>query len=634
MVRVLSQLFENTVYSFAVILETYLFATAVGAGIYQRMHRRKEKKELLSTLLLCTATCTLVAVYSLRYADVLFSLVKQAYGQNFIGALGAEMTLALLYFFLPTAAMGATFSHLAQSLKGEKNGVGRALCLNTVGGAFAPLVFGMFLLPRVGLLIPLLLIPAVYTLAMLFARIRPLAFAGIMLCLLALMVDQDKGAYQFVRMEKGHRLLAYREGVMASVSVIQDRHDGVHLKVNNHFQMGGTTSIFSDRRQAYLPLLLHKDPQKALFLGVGSGATFAAAADFPNLQATGVELVPEVVEVLSHFAKVNKSIDLSKRLKVVSADARRYVTTTQERYDVIVADLFHPARDGAGGLYTQEHFRAIRDRLSDDGLFCQWLPFYQLDLSLFKVIATTFLDVFPDGKAFLAHYSIEQPMIGLIGGKAPLLYPENWYIKRMHSKRFQRLMAGFGYDSVYSLLGTFLAGSRQLGQFVQGSAINTDVNPVVSFQAPLFVYEKQQPARERLVQLLDAFSPPPPDAILSKVVTEEDYLARERFPAYWNARDSFLRLGMEVQRTDNVVQLYKTASEPLLRVVRQSTDFSAAYYPLVSIAYELYPYDRDGSYQLLRKLERANPLRPEAPLLRQKLFSRHKPGEKKMGLPF
>jgi spermidine synthase len=67
--------------------------------------------------------------------------------------------------------------------------------------------------------------------------------------------------------------------------------------------------------------------------------------------------------------------------------------------------------------------------------------------------------------------------------------------------------------------------------------------------------------------------------------------------------------------------LYKAAGGPLLGVVRKSVDFSAAYFPLISIAYDIYPHDRDASYRLLRDLERANPMRPEAGIIRQRLFA-------------
>ena len=494
--------------------------------------------------------------------------------------------------------MGATFSHLAQSLRLPNGGVGRALCLNTLGGALAPLFFGVYLSPKIGLH-SVLLVTAVSYLLCIPRFHRPIVAAALGLTAVALWLGGPAGPNRLISLAEGDTIISHREGVMASVSVVKDSRDHLHLKVNNRFQMGGTASVFSDQRQALLPLLLHPEPRQALFLGLGSGVTFSAAAVFPQLG----------------------DFNRHDNLKIINADARRCVASADRPYDVVVADLFLPARDGAGSLFTVEHFRAVRGVLQENGLFCQWLPLYQLDVETFKVIARTFLEVFPEGQAFLAHYSIDQPIIGLIGARKPLRFPERWFEKRMQGRAFTRHMAGFGYDSIYSLLGGFLAGGKPLGRFVGAGPLNTDDHPVVLFQAPRFVYGDPGPPQERLAVIMAALSPPNPESILADVITEEDYLARPRLSAYWAARDSFLDLGMNVARTEDVARLHAAASAPLLSVVRQSTDFSAAYYPLISIAYDLYPHDRDAAYRLLQDLERANPLKPEAGILRQRLFS-------------
>src|SRR4029079_17918178 len=93
-----------------------------------------------------------------------------------------------------------------------------------------------------------------------------------------------------------------RDGIMAAVSVVRDEAGTRHLQVNNHFRMGGSASERSDHRQAYIPLLLHPNPKRALFLGLGTGATLSAAGDHPGLVTDGVELVPEVVESFPLFA--------------------------------------------------------------------------------------------------------------------------------------------------------------------------------------------------------------------------------------------------------------------------------------------------------------------------------------------
>lgn len=135
---------------------------------------------------------------------------------------------------------------------------------------------------------------------------------------------------------------------MAAVTVVRDEMGETHLKVNNRFQMGGTSSVFSDRRQGHIPLLLHPHPKRALFLGLGTGSTLAAAADHPGLTADGVELIPEVMATLPYFEKATGNLSLQPKLRLITADARRYVNARPGTYDVIVADLFHPARGRRG----------------------------------------------------------------------------------------------------------------------------------------------------------------------------------------------------------------------------------------------------------------------------------------------
>src|SRR5262249_46376074 len=144
-----------------------------------------------------------------------------------------------------------------------------------------------------------------------------------------------------------------------------------YLEVNGHFRMGGTSSQRSDYRQAMVPLLLHPAPHRAIFLGVGTGATLIGGSKLPGMTVRGVELSPEVAALLPWFA--DKPEENAAPLVTV-ADARRYIAADRSQYDVIIADLFHPALDGSGALYTAEHFAAVRERLAPGGIFCQWLP--------------------------------------------------------------------------------------------------------------------------------------------------------------------------------------------------------------------------------------------------------------------
>ena len=72
-----------------------------------------------------------------------------------------------------------------------------------------------------------------------------------------------------------------------------------------------------------------------------------AAAQDAQVRVDAVELLPEVIAASEHFTSEVFGAAANPRLRLVAADARRFVRTTAERYDVIVADNFHPARSGS-----------------------------------------------------------------------------------------------------------------------------------------------------------------------------------------------------------------------------------------------------------------------------------------------
>ncbi len=264
--------------------------------------------------------------------------------------LAAELLTAALAFALPTFCMGATFSHLAQMARTRHGQIGTAVAWNTIGAALAPAVCGVVLIPLIGTKWTLLLVGTGYALLLPAKPNFKMAMACVVAGLCVLFTN-----LRIINVPTGGEVVGFREGMMASVSVIAEGSNRT-LRVDNSFQMGGTASADAEYRQAHIPLLLHPAPRRALFLGVGTGISFGAASLYPQLKADGVELVPEVVEVMGAFGAKNFSPQQQPNLKLHVADARRFVRGDVERYDVIVGDLFHPYRDGAGALYTREHF--------------------------------------------------------------------------------------------------------------------------------------------------------------------------------------------------------------------------------------------------------------------------------------
>ncbi|ALT76450.1 hypothetical protein AT984_03740 [Paucibacter sp. KCTC 42545] len=607
-VRVLSQVSEDTVYTFALLLAVYLIGSALGAAVWQSRwaHSPPDRAARQADyLLLALAGACLLGLASLWGAETIKSWLLDAATPSMRSALLAEATLAAAAFALPTVVMGALFSQLSQNAQRVGLSFGQALGINTLGAAAAPMLCGLILAPWLGPKLALLLVPAGY-LALAagpaWRRPWPWLVAGPAVAL-AVMAPP----LAFVTLPEGGQVLSYQDGSMAAVSVVEDAQGVSRLRINNRQQEGSSSSLAFDARQALLPLLLlPQAPQRALFLGLGTGMTAASAAQDPHVQVDAVELLPEVIRASAFFTEP------SPNLHLIAADARRYVrASAQPSYQLIVADNFHPARSGSGALYTVEHFQAVRARLAAGGLFCQWLPLHQLDLASLRSITQSFLQAFPEGRALLANNSLDTPTLGLIGRAAgeQAGFSSSVARQRLAQHGLPQSLAAFGIEDEYALLGSFIAGPRALRQWAGEAPLNTDDHPVVSYSAPRMTYAPDSQARERLLSVLEALSEPAAEPLST---TAEDQPAELRLAAYRRARLSFVAAGSQVRPSPDVQQMLAQVREPLLDVLRRSPDFRPAYDPLLRMAGALARSDGPGARRLLQDLQALQPARAEA----------------------
>lgn len=599
-VRVLSQVTEDTVYSFALLLAVYLVGSAAGAAAYQRWGRHGEAttRRLLAVL----ALAGLLGTAALYGAEDLRQAVLHTLGGGVAAALAAEAALAVAAFLLPTLAMGALFSHLAREAVAGGASLGRCLGVNTLGAALAPPVFGVLAVPALGVKLAVLLAVAGY----LLLAGRPRGPAVPVLAGAAAVLALAAPPLAFIDVPEGGRVLSYREGAVAAVSVVEDA-DGVRrLRINNRQQEGSSATAWFDGRQALLPLMLHPAPRRALFLGLGTGATARTAALDPALQVDAAELLPEVIEAAPLFAAPGAEA-APANLHVMAADARRIVRAGGPPYDVIVSDNFHPARSGSAALYTVEHFRAVRERLTPEGVFCQWLPLHQMDAATLKSIVRAFATVYPQGWALLANNSLQTPTVGLVGLREGRRF-DPARVRRRLAAAPPALAGGFGLEDEFALLGSFVAGPHALAAFAAGAPVNTDDRPIVAYLAPRATYAPEADPGTRLARLLDAWTLAPDELLADGA--EPD--GRARLAAYGQARRRFIAAGQGVRPSADVREMLARVGPQLLGVLRISPDFRPAYDPLLRMAQALAGIDREAARRLLAEMARVQPQRPEA----------------------
>jgi spermidine synthase len=489
---------------------------------------------------------------------------------------------------------------------------GHALGANTLAGALAPALCGVLAIPALGLKATLLTIAAGY-LALTAQRVW-LTPSFLLPAAGALGLALVTPPLSFVQVPVGGRLVSYREGITAAVSVVEDAGGVARLHINNRQQEGSNATRHVDARQAWLPLLLHPGPRRALFLGLGTGVTAASAAEDSTLSVDVVELLPEVVEASQYFR--DDTAAGAARLQYRVADARRYVRASEERYDVIVSDNFHPARSGSASLYTVEHFRAVAARLTEDALFCQWLPLHQLDLQTLRSIVRSFVAVYPVSFALLASNSLETPVLGLVARSRGRRFQLVELRERLKQLALPERVTSLGFEDEYAVLGSFLAAPQALEQFAGDAPANTDDRPLVAYRAPWLTYAADSRPRDRLLQLLHGTSIEP-----HALLAGNDPVLARRLAAYWFARNRYLELGRDVRPSLRVEDMLAQVRSPLLSVLRISPDFRPAYDPLVAMASALSRSDAAAAGALLAELASIQPARSEAPQLLSLLSS-------------
>ena len=602
-IHLLKQILENTIFTFANILSVYLVGTSMGAWFYQYgwLRQSTEWQQRLPAQLILGMLISMVISFGVLTAAPELIQRWAPPGAEFRQHLMLEFWIAILVFLLPTVFMGALFSFLIGRIAPET--LGKAYALNTLGAAVAPFVIGLLLIPTLAPFHLLAIVWVCYWVILgsgvyfLKWKREYFVLAGIPFLILVFGLFSQP---DLIRLPNRARELQRVEGLMGTV-VVSERKDlpagplGLPhrvLQVNNHFRMGGGAG-FLERRMGNLPLLLAKEVEDALFLGIGTGTTMGVCQDHPTREITAVEIVPEVKHVLNWFESHNKNILEHPGLSYHSSDARRFVSATERKYDVIVADLYHPARDGAGWLYTQEHFRKLKLLLKENGLLCQWLPAHQFDQNGLKTVLRTFRSVFSETHVFLAGYNTETVAVALIGTEEKLTIDFQELNRRIGSS--QGIQEVFEHAS--DIMSTYLFSGKVIDKIVETGALNTDLNPVLLFDAPrsVFVPENRK-ARTNLRWLLSGRQLW--DESIWSAPQKMPESIQERVTRMWRASGLFMESKMSEQQNEQ-----KKAWDLLVQAYRTQPDFSPARGRLIVTALQN-PSQRSRVLEVLNNRDR------------------------------
>lgn len=236
------------------------------------------------------------------------------------------------------------------------------------------------------------------------------------------------------------------------------------------------TAVEAQKNQARLPLMLHPEPKSILFLGLGTGITAAGSLPYPDLRRVSVEISEGAIAAADKwFAAANASVLSSTT--IVKDDVRRYLQHTNESFDVIAGDLFHPDLVGRSSLLSRQQFERVSRRLNPNGVYVQWLALNQFDERSLDVVLRTFASVFPNAYIFVDGFRLALVAINTRQISSEALLAN---IRRLDAANAR---AALGNESPWTWLG------RYWGKLTTTAGpIQDEWAPVIEFTIPKAKY--------------------------------------------------------------------------------------------------------------------------------------------------
>ncbi|HXR98654.1 MAG TPA: fused MFS/spermidine synthase [Terriglobales bacterium] len=507
--RQFGMLLGATVYAFSLILATFLLGlglgSAWGAALGKRVNARLALGWSQILLVLGIAWTAWMIADSLPYWPINPLLTTSpwfTFQMDWVRCLWAILPVAVIWgASFPLALAAAAGDHQPGAREAMDPGavVGQVYAANTLGGIVGALAISLWLIPTIGtlacqrLLIALAAFSGVVILgpAMLQKRRWPLAAALAMsLALTALLgfkMDPIPGeliAYgrRMAISAGSSHVLTTVEGRNSSIAITQWNDGATEIDVNGHVE--ATTEPYDMKLQrmvGHLPALLHPNPRSVLGIGFGAGVSAGTFTRYPGIQKITIcEIEPMIPPTSTrYFADADYDVKDNPRTHIVFDDARHFMLTTREHFDVIASDPLDVFVKGTAAIYSREYFQSVRDHLNPGGMFTLYVPLYESDVTTVRSELATFFDVFPYASVWGNTVNGQGYDLVVMGQTTPLRINLDQVQERLNRPDYApvaRSLGEIGAGSAIGLFSTFAGTAQSLAPWTQGAPLNRDAD--------------------------------------------------------------------------------------------------------------------------------------------------------------
>jgi spermidine synthase len=245
-----------------------------------------------------------------------------------------------------------------------------------------------------------------------------------------------------------------------------------------------TTALEDMRLQrmlGHIPALVHPNARSVLSWGFGAGVTAGSFVVHPGIEKMTIcELEPLAPPAsTTYFGKQNYNVMNDRRTRIIYDDARHFLITSKDKYDIITSDPLDPWAKGTATLYTREFFKAVKEHLNPGGIFGQFVQLYESNEAAVRSELATFFESFPNATVWSNNVNGQGYDLVLLGPKDSTVINVDELQKRLERSDHAAVsesLREIGLNSAVELLGTYLGRAGDFENWLEGAEINSDMN--------------------------------------------------------------------------------------------------------------------------------------------------------------
>ncbi len=366
-VKIIAPYYGTSLYVWSSVLGVTLGALALGYFFGGQISRKYPGEKSLFIVLLFGGFLTVIA--PLIAPKIL--LITDPLGVK----MGSLLSVSL-YLLAPISCLGSVSPIIIQLINKNQAEAGKSAgtvyAISTVGGILATFLAGFYLIPTIGIYITAFttggLLGAIALLYFMFSKNNLLLLTMVFMTLIAIVLIPSK------KLSDNTRIVYQSTGILGEWTVVDFRQQNAEGKNKIHRKLLLNGIDQTNTQLGYEPLSLWEYPHKiaayssmkprgskALLLGMGGGSIAH------ELLAMGLDLdIVELDERIIFIAKEYFNYNAEKSNLYID-DARHFIRTTKEIYDVVVIDLvigeIQPAH-----IFSLEGLEDLKKIINNDAL--------------------------------------------------------------------------------------------------------------------------------------------------------------------------------------------------------------------------------------------------------------------------